>query len=93
MVKVIDKRSTGKTGRLLLLAKENNGIVVCHNPIVMKEKSLAYGIVGIDFISYDDYAFQTAEYDHSKPVYIDELELFLQKIDTNIQGFTLSEDA
>ena len=33
MYKIIDKRGTGKTLRLMLLAKENNGIVVCSSPI------------------------------------------------------------
>ena len=27
MIKIVDNSSTGKTGRLFLLAKENNGII------------------------------------------------------------------
>lgn len=55
MIKIIDTRGSGKTSRLLLLAKENNGIIVCGNPYALKEKARNYGIDGIDFISYGDF--------------------------------------
>ena len=55
MYRIIDGRGTGKTSRLMLLAKETNGTIVCGNPKAMREKALAYGIVGIDFISYNDF--------------------------------------
>jgi hypothetical protein len=32
MYRIIDGRGTGKTSRLMLLAKENNGVIVCANP-------------------------------------------------------------
>ena len=35
MYRIIDNRGTGKTSRLLLLAKENNGIIVCKRPDIM----------------------------------------------------------
>ena len=93
MNRIIDKRGTGKTGRLFLLAKENNGIIVCSNPTVMREKAYAYGIVGIDFISYEQYLYQTPEeYDISKPVYIDELDRMLLIYDSQIAGYSLSEE-
>ena len=93
MNRIIDKRGTGKTGRLFLLAKENNGIIVCSNPTIMREKAYAYGIVGIDFISYEQYLYQTPEeYDISKPVYIDELDRMLLIYDSQIAGYSLSEE-
>lgn len=55
MYRIIDGRGTGKTSRLLLLAKENDGIVVCVSPNAMREKSYRYGITGIEFISYEDF--------------------------------------
>jgi len=55
MIRIIDSRSSGKTMRLMLLAKENNGIIVCSNPYLMREKALRYGLTGIDFISYNDF--------------------------------------
>ena len=91
MYRIIDNRSTGKTSRLLLLAKESNGIVVCANPSVMREKAYSYGIVGVDFLSYEQYAY-TDNYDITKPIFIDELELFLKKFDYNISGYTISKE-
>ena len=32
MYRIIENRGTGKTSRLMLLAKENNAIFVCSNP-------------------------------------------------------------
>lgn len=91
MYKVIDSRGSGKTSRLLLLAKENNGIIVCYDPNKMREKAYAYGITGIDFITYEDYIYgNNSEFD-GKPVFIDELELFLKNFDFDIKGFTLTE--
>ena len=97
MYRIIDGRGTGKTSRLLLLAKENNGIVVCKNPDHMREKAYAYGLTGIDFISYQDFDRDVSEsYEsgntYSKPVFIDELDNYLKHLQFNIQGYTISED-
>lgn len=89
MTKIIDKRSSGKTSRLMLLAKENDGIIVCKNVDKMKEKAYAYGLVGIEFISYEDFRF---DFYYDLPVYIDNLEDFLIYKNKDIKGFTLSED-
>ena len=67
--RIIDGRGTGKTRRLLLLAKENNGVVVCINPTRIREKAYAYGLTGIDFMSYTEYIANSDKV--SKPVYID----------------------
>ena len=69
MYRIIDGRSTGKTSRLLLLAKENNGIVVCAYPEWMKEKAYKYGLVGIDFISYEEFIDNIKEHSVAIPVY------------------------
>jgi hypothetical protein len=96
MYRIIDKKCSGKTSRLLLLAKENNGIVVCKSPESMREKAYQYGITGIDFVSYYEYTDYLGGYGNStftnKPIFIDEVELFLQMFDNNIQGYTISED-
>ena len=54
MYRIIDGRGSGKTSRLMLLAKENGATLVCSNPRAMEAKAHAYGIVGIDFMSYAD---------------------------------------
>lgn len=91
MIKIIDKPGTGKTSRLLLLAKENNGVVVCDNPAAMREKAYAYGLTGIDFLTYESYAYENNEEFDGRPIFIDDLELFLRNFDFDIKGFTLTE--
>lgn len=91
MYQIIDKRASGKTSRLLLLAKESNGIVVCHSPYAMQEKAHSYGIVGIDFVSYDEYmTFKRSNIANQRPVYIDELSMFLKYMDSNFAGYSES---
>ena len=89
MYRIIDGKGTGKTSRLLLLAKEQNGIVVCRNPEKMREKAHMYGLTGIDFISYEDY--RNGNY-QPKPIFIDELDVYLTFVDYYITGYTISED-
>ena len=89
MYKIIDKRATGKTSRLMLLAKEQNGIIVCKEPILMRQKAYDYGIVGIDFISYHDF---NPIYEYDKPVFIDEIDLYFKYLNSAIKGYTISED-
>ena len=75
MYRIIDDRSTGKTSRLMLLAKENNAIFVCSNPEAMEWKAKQYGIDGIRFISYSQFV---RDYDPDIKCYvIDELEGFV----------------
>lgn len=89
MYRIIDGRATGKTSRLMLLAKENEGIIVCKDPAIMRDKAYRYGITGIDFISYFEFDFN---HRYNKPVYIDEIDTFLQHKNREIQGYTISED-
>ena len=90
MYRIIDNRATGKTSRLMLLAKEQNGIIVCKDPIAMRKKAYDYGIVGIDFIPY--HLYLPNERNDERPVFIDELELYLKSWNKNIQGYTISNE-
>ena len=91
MYRIIDKQGTGKTSRLMLLAKENNGIMVCLNPTKAREKAHAYGMTGINFMSYVDYIVNDKAID--APVYIDDIECFLSCLTCNtLSGYTLSEE-
>lgn len=85
MVRIIDTRGSGKTSRLLLLAKENNGIIVCGNPYALKEKARNYGIDGIDFISYGDFLWNKTLINSNKEIYIDEIDGLLSEL-TNVKG-------
>lgn len=90
MVRIINGRGTGKTSQLMLLAKEHNAIFVCSNPRAMEYKASAYGLSGIEFVSYHD--FVTNVYDGNYVV--DELEAFLDAImgENKLIAYTLSED-
>ena len=44
MIRVIDGRGSGKTSKLMEIAKENNAMFVCSNPQAMEVKARAYGI-------------------------------------------------
>ena len=89
MYRIIDKKGAGKTSRLMLLAKEVQGIIVCSNPLKLREKAHCYGITGLDFISYEDYLNGGFE---SKPIFIDELDKFLKFYDNHIAGYTISNE-
>lgn len=87
---IIDSRSSGKTSRLMLLAKETNSIIACASPYAMRQKALAYGIVGIDFISYND--LLSGEY-NGYDIMIDEIETFISHYvcpNNKLNGYTLS---
>ena len=89
MYRIIDSRSSGKTSRLMLLAKETNSAIACYNPPAMRQKAYAYGITGIDFISYSD--LFNGGWDGN--VLIDELEHFVTEfIDAKITGYSLTNE-
>jgi hypothetical protein len=90
MYRIIDKRGTGKTSRLILLAKEKNAIIACSNPNAMRIKSEGYGISGINFISYHDYI--NGNYPKGSMVFIDELDCFVRSLGHNLSGYTLSNE-
>ena len=76
----------------MLLAKENNATFVCIDPRAMRYKAKAYGIEGINFISYGDFINHYREYQHQKYV-IDEIERFIHDAyfyGNELIGYTLS---
>ena len=100
MYRIIDGRGSGKTSRLMLLAKEHNGVLVCANPYAMREKAYSYGLVGFDIISYSEFIDNTYKNEKpifnrdekDKPIFIDELDVFLKNYHSDIMGYTVSED-
>jgi hypothetical protein len=90
MYRIIDSRGSGKTSRLMLLAKETNSIIACVNPYAMREKAHAYGITGLTFISYEELLTQSwTDYN----IMIDEMELFVKyQLSGILKGYTLSNE-
>ena len=72
----------------MLLAKENNGILVCSNPHAMQNKAKAYGLTGFDIISYYDYIEH--KYDKHKMVFVDELDHFVRALNNDLSGYSLT---
>ena len=92
MYRIIDGRGTGKTSRLMLLAKDTNSVIACANPYAFEQKAKAYGIIGINFISYHDLLENSKKYGN---VLIDELETFTHYcigVRGNMIGYSLSEE-
>lgn len=77
MYRIIEGRGTGKTSRLMLLAKENDAILVCGDPHSMRYKAKAYGIEGLKFISYWDFITHDGDYEEDGTYIIDELECLM----------------
>ena len=91
MYRIIDERGSGKTGRLFLLAKDNDGIIACANPNAMRVKAERYGIFGIDFISYNELLEKGPTVKEN--IFIDELEVFVRyAIQNGFMGYTLSKE-
>lgn len=86
MYTIIGARGTGKTYKLLMMAKENGATVICSNPNALREKAYAYGITGVNFASYMDYATNKVE----GKVAIDDLEHYAKTCDSNLIGYTFS---
>lgn len=88
MYRIIDTRGSGKTSRLLLLAKEYNGIIVSSNPGGMAQKARSYGFYNIRCEDYYWLVYNSRGI--KQPIFIDELDLFLQNLNNNIQGYSIS---
>ena len=93
MYRIIDNKASGKTRKLMEIAKENKAVFVCSNPRAMEAKAHACGIVGIEFIDYftflDDKGKEPANY------VVDEIEMLLHYMfgmNRNLTGYTLTNE-
>ncbi len=91
MYRVIDKRGTGKTGRLFLIAKDTNATIVCSNPAMMQDKALRYGFKNLNFMSYADFVNHYQGRSSEQKFLIDEIEVLVRGLG-NVIGYSLSED-
>ena len=95
MYRIISGRGTGKTSRLMLLAKENDAVIVCRHPEHMREKAHAYGITGLKFMSYYDFLVAKANEETVGSYLIDEMEDFVKAYFSKqgtLIGYSLTED-
>lgn len=98
MIQIIDTRGTGKTSRLLLLAKETDATVVSFDPISLREKASYYGISGVKMISYKELFYSDYDKNIHTNFLIDELEsyvaysLALSGSRSKLAGYSLSKE-
>lgn len=91
MLKIIGRQDSGKTRQLLQNVSSNSkALVVCSNPNRMADKARAYGLYGINFISYTQYLNNIKSF-LNNDIYIDDLDLFLGCLDYNIRGYNVNE--
>lgn len=87
---IIGENSTGKTRRMLEVAKESGAIVICKHPLHMQSKANSYGIYGIKFIGYEEVNTHPL---YSKKIAIDELnEFFRHCYGAELDSFTMTID-
>lgn len=96
---IVETRGTGKTRRLMENAKTQNAAFICKNPAAMTRKAAAYGIYGINFISYSDILMNLRTDYAGGAIYpnenfvIDEVKDFMDYLlASNCVGFTQTED-
>lgn len=95
MTRIIEARSTGKTKRLMELAKAENAIFVCGNAELMCQKAYEYGITGVTFMEYAEFLSPYRHTPADMKYVVDELENFMANIGSyhsQLIGYTISED-
>ena len=94
--RIIDGRGTGKTSRLMIIAKENNAVFVCSNTKAMEVKAHAYGLTGILFMSYHEFNNVIREKGYlDRNVVIDDLEDYINYTISptfKFVGYSISEE-
>ena len=87
---IIGENGSGKTRRLLEVARDGGAIVVCKHPLHMQNKANSYGIYGLKFISYEEVNMDMIENDK---VAVDELnEFFKYRFGVELDSFTMTVD-
>lgn len=93
MYRIIDKRGSGKTSRLMLLAKETGATIVCSMPRGFESKAQAYGITGLKFVSYHEFLNPVYRKEHPEERFlIDEVDGLLKRINGHVIGYCLTPD-
>ena len=96
MYRVIAGNDTGKTKKLLTECGAA-GLFVCAHPERAADKCKAYGIPIVNAIGYEDLLNRIKiedfynDYDET-PIYIDELEKFVNYAFPYLAGYTLTND-
>lgn len=82
-------KGTGKTRALIEKVVAENGILVCENPAVIRNRAHKYGITGLNLLSYEDFC-ETANY--TNPIFIHNINSFLAFRYPAVNGYSLNVD-
>lgn len=95
MYKIVDGHGTGKTTRLITLAKETGATIVASNPDYVRYKAERLGIFGVEVLSYEEFIFLRAQ-KPEKQFLLDEISLFakymVSKSGGKLLGYTFSDN-
>lgn len=84
-------KGTGKTRTLIARTVAEDGIIVCEDPIAMRNRAHRYGITGLNAISYEElYEYRAENID--KPIFIHDINAFIRHEFFNVQGYSVSTD-
>lgn len=87
---IIGGNSSGKTRKMLEETKKSGAVVVCKHPLHMQSKANAYGIYGIEFMSYEEFYNGSAD---AKKIAIDEIgDFFEHCFGMKLDAFTMTID-
>ena len=87
---IIGENSSGKTRAMLEEAKKSGAVVVCKHPLHMQSKANAYGLFGMEFVSYDE---MNADTICGKKIAVDELgDFFEHCFGVELNSFTMTID-
>ena len=84
-------KGTGKTRALIERAKAEDGIIVCYDPIAMRERAHGYGITGLNIISYED-LYECEVECYGKPLFIHDINQFIKYSFHEVKGYTINLD-
>ena len=85
MIKIIGEPGSGKTKQLMKLCFNEKATFVCKNPESMMVKAHAYGLVGLNIISYQEFLIDSTFNENN--AYLDDIDEFLEIIGCKVKGF------
>lgn len=85
---IIGENSSGKTRKMLEEAQKSGAVVVCKSPLHMQSKANAYGLYGIEFMSYEEFYNGSV---YADKVAIDEIgDLIKYIFGSELDSFTMT---
>lgn len=86
-------KGIGKTRALIEKAYAEKGLLVCEDPVAMRERAYGYGITGLDLTSYEDIFKHYEEIIESdEPIFIHDINKFVKYCFGNVKGYSVCNE-